>query len=167
MAASVSATRARLRALLDPAVAAAGCDLEAVELVPAGRRRVLRVVVDRDGGVTLDHAAVAAAAVSAALDTSDVMGELPYVLEVSSPGVDRPVRTPRQWRRVVGRLVRVTVADRGRLVGRVRAADEAGVTIDVAGEQETFEYAALGPGAVEVEFTPVGAASPGPGDGTT
>lgn len=166
MAASVSATQARLRALLAPAVAATGCDLETVEITPAGRRRVLRVVVDRDGGVTLDQAAVAAAAVSAALDTNDVMGERPYVLEVSSPGVDRPVRTPRQWRRVVGRLVRVTVADRGRLVARVRAADEEGVTLEVAGEPETFGYAALGPGAVEVEFAPAAAATPDQGHGT-
>ena len=88
-----------------------GLDLEAVELTPAGRRRVLRVAVDKDGGVTLDDVAEATKEVSRLLDASDVMGEQPYTLEVTSPGIDRPLTLPRHWRRNAGRLVKVTTHD--------------------------------------------------------
>ncbi len=67
-----------------------GLDLEAVELTPAGKRRVLRVAVDQDGGVTLDDIADATRAVSGVLDDTDLMGETAYTLEVTSRGVDRP-----------------------------------------------------------------------------
>ena len=83
---------------VDP-LAALGLDVEAVELTPAGKRRILRVAVDGDGGVTLDEVAEATGAVSTVLDASDVMGEQPYTLEVTSRGVDRPLTLPRHWRR--------------------------------------------------------------------
>src|SRR6202041_842236 len=67
---------------------------------------------------------------SAALDEAAVMGEFPYTLEVSSPGVDRPLTDPRHWRRAVGRLVKVTVADSGVITGRIVSADPDGVTLD-------------------------------------
>src|SRR6266702_4226587 len=80
------------------------------------------------------------------------MGDFPYTLEVSSPGVDRPLTDPRHWRRAVGRLVQVTAADAGPISGRVLAADADGVTLDVAGDRRSFGYAALGAGSVQVEF---------------
>lgn len=99
----------RLAGLIGPVVAAAGMDLESVRASVAGRRRLLRVVVDSDHGVSLDDAAEVSRDVSAALDATDVMGDMPYTLEVSSPGVDRPLTEPRHWRRARGRLVRVPV----------------------------------------------------------
>ena len=92
--------------LLEPVVAAEGLDLEDVVVTPAGKRRLLRVVVDQDGGVGLDTVAAVSTAVSAALDERDAMGGSPYVLEVTSPGVDRPLTAPRHWRRNLTRLVR-------------------------------------------------------------
>jgi ribosome maturation factor RimP len=91
----------------EPVVHALGMDLESVKLTTAGRRRLLRMVVDSDGGVSLDDAALASRELSVKLDASDVMGDMPYTLEVSSPGVDRPLTEPRHWQRAVGRLVRV------------------------------------------------------------
>ena len=88
-----------------------GLDVEAVEVTPAGKRRVLRVAVDKDGGVTLDDVADATREVSRVLDESDVMGEMPYTLEVTSRGVDRPLTLPRHWRRNEDRLVKATLAD--------------------------------------------------------
>ena len=76
--------------LIDP-LSALGMDVEAVEITPAGKRRVLRVAVDKDGGVTLDDVADATREVSRVIDESDVMGEQPYTLEVTSRGVDRPL----------------------------------------------------------------------------
>jgi ribosome maturation factor RimP len=157
-AATGSVDEDRIAAVIQPVVAAAGMDLESVRVTAAGRRRLLRVVVDSDRGVSLDDAAAVSRELSAALDTVAVMGDFPYTLEVSSPGVDRPLTDPRHWRRAVGRLVRVTVTDSGgarAVSGRISAADADGVTLDVEGDPKTrrrFPYALLGPGAIQVEF---------------
>ena len=89
----------RLAELIEPVVAAAGMDLESVRMSVAGKRRLLRIVVDGDGGVSLDDAADVSRGISAMLDEGNALGEVPYTLEVSSPGVDRPLTEPRHWRR--------------------------------------------------------------------
>jgi ribosome maturation factor RimP len=145
----------RIADVIGPVVAAAGMDLEAVRVTAAGRRRLLRVVVDSDRGVSLDDAAAVSRDLSAALDAVAVMGDFPYTLEVSSPGVDRPLTDYRHWRRAAGRLVRVTVTDAGGaqpVTGRISAADADGVTLEVDGARRRFPYAVLGPGAIQVEF---------------
>jgi len=137
-----------VRDVLSPVVTAAGFDLEDVAITAAGRRNVVKVVVDRDGGLDLDAVAEVARVVSAALDDSDATGESPYTLEVTSPGVDRPLTEPRHWRRATGRLVKA-----GTITGRVLDADDAVVTIDVDGETREIPYADLGAGKVQVEFS--------------
>jgi ribosome maturation factor RimP len=146
--------RDRLVALLTAPLAALGVDLEAVELTSAGRRRMLRVAVDKDGGPTMDDLADATREVSRLLDDSDVMGEQPYTLEVSSRGVDRPLELPRHWRRNVDRLVRADLADGSTVTGRVLAADEDAVTLDVAGAARRVPYADVRRARVQVEFKP-------------
>jgi ribosome maturation factor RimP len=153
----------RLARLLQPVVDALGLDLEGVRVTAAGRRRLLRVVVDADGGVTLDTIALASRELSARLDRGTEMGELPYTLEVSSPGVDRPLTQPRHWRRAIGRRVEVPLAGHGgdgaaTVTGRITAASHNGITLDCDGEFRSFSFADLGPGKVQVEFGPV---SPG------
>jgi ribosome maturation factor RimP len=145
--------RSRVLDAARPAVEAAGLDLEDVEITPAGRRSVVRVIVDSDAGVDLDTVADVSRAVGAALDAADALGETPYVLEVTSPGVDRPLREPRHWRRATGRLVATTVGGEP-VTGRVVAADDTGVTIEVRGEQRRAAYGELGDGAVQIEFNP-------------
>ena len=150
-----SVDETRIADVIRPVVAAAGMDLESVRVTAAGRRRLLRVVVDSDRGVSLDDAATVSRELSAALDTMAVMGDFPYTLEVSSPGVDRPLTDRRHWRRAVGRLVRVAVADSGPVAGRIVSADADGVTLDVEGDPKArrrFAYGVLGAGAVQVEF---------------
>src|SRR3954451_18646502 len=102
-----------LAGLLAAPVEALGLDLEAVDLSKAGKRSVLRVAVDKDGGVDMDDIAEATKAVSAVLDDSPLMGEQAFTLEVSSPGIDRPLTLPRHWRRNVTRLVKVHLTDGG------------------------------------------------------
>jgi ribosome maturation factor RimP len=157
---------ARLHGWVEPVVAAAGYDLEELVVTPAGRRSVVRVVVDRDEGVTLDDIADVSKAVSEVLDTNDDGMGPPYVLEVTSPGVDRPLTDPRHWRRNVGRLVVVGVGPQGaveQLTGRVTAVDDAGVTLAVEAkgkpgarkrppEPRQVPWAQLGAGRVQVEF---------------
>ena len=147
-----SVDEGRIADVIRPVVAAADMDLESVRVSAAGRRRLLRVVVDSDQGVSLDDAATISRRLSAALDEVAVMGDFPYTLEVSSPGVDRPLTDPRHWRRAVGRLVQVTVTDIGPISGRVVAADSDGVTLEVEEARRRFAYATLGAGAVQVEF---------------
>lgn len=154
--ATVSAQR--VRATLDPVVTAAGYDLEDVAVSAAGRRSVVRVVVDRDGGVDLDAVADVTRVVSAALDATDVLGDAPYTLEVSSPGVDRPLTAARHWRRAVGRLVRVSLAAGESLCARVVSADDDAVTFDVDGTPRRVPLGELGAGRVQVEFHREGSA---------
>ena len=151
----LAAHRARLTEVIRPVVEQAGYDLEELSVSRAGRRHLLRITVDADGGVSLDEVAELSRDISAALDTAEEtggdFGTGEYVLEVSSPGVDRPLRHPRHWRRNIGRLVEVPVGD-GKITGRVVEADEAGVVLDVDGTRRGYTYPDLGPGRVQVEF---------------
>jgi ribosome maturation factor RimP len=149
---SVEATRDRIVAAVADPLGALGLDLEAVELTPAGKRRLLRVAVDRDGGVTLDDVADATREVDRVLEASDVMGEQPYTLEVTSRGVDRPLTLPRHWRRNVTRLVKVTTTSGETLTGRVASSDEEGATLDVTGRERRVAYADVAKALVQVEF---------------
>jgi ribosome maturation factor RimP len=144
--------REALLRLLAPVVERHGLDLEDVTVTPAGKRRMLRVVVDRDGGVGLDMVAEVSTAVSQTLDDSDAMGGAPYVLEVTSPGVDRPLTEPRHWRRARGRLVKATLHDGDVAAGRVAEVDDEAVTLDVDGVPTRLAWAEVSAGRVQVEF---------------
>jgi len=142
----------RVRALLTPALAALGLDLDGIALTTAGRRRLLRIFVDADGGVSLDQIAQASHAASDTLDASDLMGEQPYVLEVSSPGVDRPLTEPRHWRRATGRLVKANLADGSEVTGRVLVVDDTGAVLDFSGGDRRVAFAEVTRARIEVEF---------------
>lgn len=144
--------REALLTLLSPTTAELGLDLEDVVVTPAGKRRLLRVIVDRDGGVELDLVAQASTAVSSVLDESDAMGGAPYVLEVTSPGVDRPLTEPRHWRRARSRMVVASLADGGTVEGRVVSADDDAVTLDTGGAPRRLTWSELEKGRVQVEF---------------
>ncbi|MBO9520244.1 MAG: ribosome maturation factor RimP [Nocardioidaceae bacterium] len=144
----------RLTAVLAPSVEALGLDLEAVDLTRAGKRSVLRVAVDRDGGVDMDQIAEATRAVSAVLDDTDAMGQQPYTLEVSSPGVDRPLTLPRHWRRNAGRLVKVSFATGDPVTGRIASADDDGATLEVDGTEVRVDFAEVTKAKVQIEFKP-------------
>ena len=146
------ATRDRIEAELVDPLKEMGLDVEAVEVTPAGKRRVLRVAVDKDGGVTLDDVADATREVSRVLDESDVMGEMPYTLEVTSRGVDRPLTLPRHWRRNEDRLVKATLADGTELTGRILDGADATATLDVDGERREVAYADVAKAMVQIEF---------------
>ena len=152
----MAASAARLRELLRSDVAAAGYDLEDLGVTAAGKRSVVRVVVDKDGGVTLDDVADISRVISDALDAADQQDAslfgATYVLEVSSPGVDRPLTEPRHWRRNVRRLVTATLREGSPVTGRVTTADDDGVTLDVDGAERRLAYDDVVRGNVQVEF---------------
>lgn len=141
-----------LEPVVRDAVEKAGFDLDALEQVRAGKRRLIRVIIDSDAGVGLDDITAASRAVAVVLDSRDDLLAGPYTLEVTSPGVDRPLTQPRHWRRNRLRLVRATLADEGELVGRIGECDDEGVTLLVSGALRRVCYAKLDRAVVEVEF---------------
>lgn len=153
---SAAKAREQLLRLLEPLVTDAGYDLEDVTVSPAGRRKLVRVTVDADGGIDLDAVADVSRIVAGALDedpAADAVLAGPYVLEVSSPGVDRPLTEPRHWRRAVGRLVTATAREGEREVtGRVVEVGDDAVALDVDGERQSLRFADLGRARVQVEF---------------
>jgi ribosome maturation factor RimP len=167
--AAADRTTARLTGSVEPVVTAAGYDLEELVVRAAGQRSVVRVVIDCDAGVSLDDVAELSRAVSEVLDAEgDDMGRSPYVLEVTSPGVDRPLSLPRHWRRNAGRLVTVAVGPeraREQVTGRVLRVQDDGVVLAVekggakkgqvrrAVGERTVAWAELGEARVQVEFT--------------
>lgn len=152
MPVSTDETRDRLAGVLTDPLSAVGLDVEAIELTPAGKRRLLRVAVDKDGGVTMDDIADATKEVSRILDESDAMGEQPYTLEVTSPGTDRPLTLPRHWRRNQGRLVKVSAADGSAFTGRIVEADEDRVVLDVDGESREVPFDSVAKARIQIEF---------------
>jgi ribosome maturation factor RimP len=149
---AMAETRDRLAEELTGPIGQLGLDLEAVDLTSAGKRRVLRVAIDKDGGVTMDDIADATREVSRVLDETDLMGQQAYTLEVSSPGVDRPLTLPRHWRRNTGRLVKVKLREGEPTTGRIRGTDEAGAVLEVDGTERRVEYAEVQKAKIQIEF---------------
>ncbi len=134
----IAMTHNRLSDLLSSVLSAHSLELDDLDITPAGRRRLIRVTVDGDGptgrGPDLDQIAEATRVISRALDESDdLMGDRPYTLEVSSRGVSRPLTRPAHYRRNTERLVELTLADQTELTGRISAADDDAVTLEVTG----------------------------------
>jgi ribosome maturation factor RimP len=143
---------ATLRPHIEPLVHAMGLDLEEIEVSRAGRRSVVRIIVDVDGGISLDQIADLTHAVSERIDAEPDFGDQAFTLEVSSPGVDRPLTLPRHWRRNIGRLVSITDEAGVKVQGRILSADESGATVEIKGAPTTFEYAAVKKARIEIEF---------------
>jgi ribosome maturation factor RimP len=153
------AVRAQLFDLLRPVVGTAGLDLEDVAVNRAGSRSIVRVVVDADGGLDLDAVAEVSRQVSTVLDEADDVLRGAYVLEVTSPGVDRPLTAPRHWRRNRTRKVKVVRTDGREVVGRLvdSAEDEAGgATLQTEAGPVEVAYADVRRATVEVEFSASG-----------
>jgi ribosome maturation factor RimP len=142
----------RIAELVAPIVSGRGADLEFLDLRRAGKQTVVVVAIDTDGGISLDDIADYSREISEALDTSDVMGDAPYTLEVTSPGVHRPLTLPRHWRRNRGRLVKISYDDGASIEGRIVDSDEESVRIDVAGQVTAVDYARISKAVVQVEF---------------
>jgi ribosome maturation factor RimP len=152
-AVDLRALRARLVELIDPVVTAADLELDELTVSPAGRRLMVRVTVDGETGIGHDELSDISREISAALDDAEARGgDLTpgaYTLEVSSPGVDRPLTLPRHWRRNVGRLVTVRAGERT-VTARIMAADADEVTLEGTGP---VAFDRLGAGRVQLEFT--------------
>ena len=156
---ALSKRREAVIVVLTPVVEAEGYFLEDVDLRAVGRRLVLRILVDTETGVNLDDVAKASHLISEVLDEKDPFDDEPYTLEVSSPGVDRPLTMPRHWTRNLGRLVAVTLTNSKQLTGRISSIDGDVVVLefDNKGRKTTQQIplAEIAKAIVQIEFSRV------------
>ena len=146
----------QLPGVLTPILAQFDLELEAVEVIPAGKRQLLRVVVDGDGatgtGPQLDDLAEASKALSAALDSSDAVGSTAYTLEVTTRGIGRPLERPAHWRRNRGRLVTVTTGEGDTVTGRILESDDQTAQLEVDGRPQAVSLADVTKALIQVEL---------------
>lgn len=140
-----------LAELLDPVVSAFSFDLDDIEITKSGGQRILDVTIDGDSGVNLDEVAEVSRAISEFLDNSDAMGNEPYVLEVGTRGVTKPLTKPVHWARNVGRLVNLA-GDAINAVGRIVEFNDPDVTLEIKGKLRTISIREISRAHIEVEF---------------
>jgi ribosome maturation factor RimP len=157
----VAASVETIRKAIEPVVQAAGADLEELQIQQAGRREIVRVVVDRDGGIDLNLVSDISREISSALDSEPLNSEFAgtFVLEVTSPGVDRPLTVLKHWRRSIDRLVDVELKDGTGFTGRITSITEDAIVFEVTQgktqEVRTVAFADIKRGMVQVEFNRV------------
>ena len=150
------ALKDQIAELITPALQQAGYFLEDVNLVTPGNHRIVTVIVDGETALNLDQVTVASKLVSELMDEAPFMGETPFTLEVTSPGIDRPLTLPRHFAKNVTRLLKVTQNDGLVVTGRITSNTESDVTISVVEKKETKEVivalAEIKRAVVEIEF---------------
>jgi len=142
--------------LISPAVTESGFFLEEVLIASPGSHRIVTCVVDGPTPLNLDQVTVASRVISELLDTAEFMGETPFTLEVTSPGVDRPLTQPRHWTKNLTRLIKVTLSDGASITGRLTEFDEviAKLVENIKGriKEHTVAFADIKRAVVEIEF---------------
>ena len=141
---------------ITPALHKAGYFLEDVNLVSPGQHRIVTVIVDGESALNLDQVTVASKLVSELLDEATFMGETPFTLEVTSPGIDRPLTLPRHFAKNVDRLLKVTKTDGVVVTGRILSNTDSDVTLSVTEKKDVKEVVisldAIKRAQVEIEF---------------
>ncbi len=144
---------ANLTELLNPVVTRAGFVLEEVTVTPVGKRRLVSVVIDRENSnPSLDEVTVVSKEISVILDTYSQMGEMPFTLEVTTPGVDRPLTLPRHWKKNIGRLVKITPKQGDKFIGRILEVSDNQVKLELEKELLTVDLVDVSRAQIEVEF---------------
>jgi ribosome maturation factor RimP len=135
-----------------PALSALGFYLEDVTITSAGRRSMLTIIVDGDTHLSLDQVTSATKAIGEIVESIQSLGETPFTLEVTSPGLDRPLTKPRHWRKNIDRLVKIVLLDGKEIKGRIKAAGELSATVD----ESEIKFSDIKRASLEVEFKQVG-----------
>ena len=134
--------------LVEPLVIKAGLVLEEVQVQTPGKNRFVTVIVDSETGLNLDQVTDASRIIGEAMDSAPFLGETPYTLEVTSPGVDRPLTAPRHWRKNADRLVKIVKLDGDVCKGRIASSSEEEVVLDCC----TVAFADIKRATIEIEF---------------
>lgn len=142
-----------LTEVLSPAIQRAAFVLEEVTVTPVGKRRLISVVIDREeSNPSLDEVTAVSKVISEILDNYSQLGEMPFTLEVTTPGVDRPLTLPRHWKKNIGRLVKISPTQGEKLVGRISAFDGANVTLELNKEERVLSLSEISRAQIEIEF---------------
>ena len=134
--------------LVAPLVDKAGLVLEDVQVQTPGKNRFVTIMIDSETGLNLDQVTDISRLVGETMDKAPFMGDTPYTLEVTTPGVDRPLTAPRHFKKNVDRLVKITKNDGTQVKGRISSADEDSVTLDNA----SINYSEIKRAIIEIEF---------------
>jgi len=150
------ALKDQISELVTPAVSDLGFYLEDVHVATPGSHRIVTCIVDGDASLNLDQVTSVSRVISELLDEAPFMGETPFTLEVTSPGVDRPLTQPRHFAKNVDRLLKVIKLDGSEVTGRILSNTDEDVTLTVTVKKETIEevitLADIKRAVVEIEF---------------
>ncbi|MEI7561847.1 MAG: ribosome maturation factor RimP [Actinomycetes bacterium] len=138
-------------AVITPAIESLGFYIEDINISSAGRRSMLTVIVDGDTHLSLDQVTVATKAISEIVENLPTLGNNPFTLEVTSPGLDRPLTKPRHWRKNKDRLIKIVLTDGKEVSGRIKDSNEASATVD----EQVINFADIKRATLEVEFKQV------------
>ena len=141
-----------ISAAITPALSDLGFYLEDITITSAGRRSMLTVIVDGDTHLSLDQVTVATKAIGEIVENIQSLGQAPFTLEVTSPGLDRPLTKPRHWRKNIYRLVKIVLLDGKEVKGRVKDATEVSATVD----EQVVKFSDIKRATLEIEFKQVG-----------
>ena len=141
-----------ISAVITPALTSLGFYLEDLNITSAGKRSLLTVIIDADRHLSLDEVTVATKAISEIVENIPALGSTPFTLEVTSPGIDRPLTKPRHWRKNINRLVKIVLLDGSQIAGRIKQAGESAATI----EESVINYLDIKRANLEIEFKQVG-----------
>ena len=135
-------------AVITPAIESLGFYIEDITITSAGKRSMLTVIVDGDTHLSLDQVTVATKAISEIVENLPTLGNNPFTLEVTSPGLDRPLTKPRHWRKNKDRLIKIILNDGKELNGRIKDSTESSVTVD----EQVINFADIKRATLEIEF---------------
>ena len=141
-----------ISAVITPAINALGFYIEDITITPAGRRSLITVIVDGDTHLSLDQVTVATKAISEIMETISAVGDNSFTLEVTSPGLDRPLTKARHWQKNINRLVKVVLLDGSEIKGRIKDVKEVSATVD----EKNINYSDIKRATLEIEFKQVG-----------
>lgn len=137
---------------ITPALSDLGFYLEDITITSAGRRSMITVIVDGDNHLSLDQVTVATKAIGEIVENIQSLGQAPFTLEVTSPGLDRPLTKPRHWRKNIDRLVKIVLLDGKEIKGRVKDVSEISTTVD----DQVVKFSEIKRATLEIEFKQVG-----------
>ena len=141
-----------ISAVITPAINALGFYIEDITITSAGRRSLITVIVDGDTHLSLDQVTVATKAISEIMETISAVGDNSFTLEVTSPGLDRPLTKVRHWQKNINRLVKVVLLDGSEIKGRIKNVNEVSATVD----EKNINYSDIKRATLEIEFKQVG-----------
>ena len=137
-----------ISAAIRPIIEATGNYLEELTITSAGKVKILTVIVDSDSHLNLDQITAVTKEISEVIETLEELGDTAFTLEVTSPGIDRPLTKPRHWRKNLDRLVKITMTSGQDIQGRIGEVTETVVLVN----DQKVSFEDIKRAVLEIEF---------------